>query len=46
MPAIQNLFDFIVDDKLELSTENEHLKTKMGFYDGKCLEESVKIWRM
>ena len=30
----------MVDDNVELHTENESLKDKIGSYDEKCLEES------
>ena len=40
MPSIKKCFDLMGDDKVELSTENESLKNKIGCYDGKWLEES------
>ena len=40
MPAIKKAFDLMGDDKIELSTENESLKNKMGSYHKKWLEES------
>ena len=45
MPAIKAAFDLMDDDiKVELSTENEPLKTEIGSYDGKWLEESEAIF--
>ena len=38
MPAIKKAFDLLVDDIVELSTENEALKIKIGSYIEKCLE--------
>ena len=35
MPAIKKALDLIGDDIVELSTENESLKTRKGSYDGK-----------
>ena len=40
MPAIKKSFDLMRDDIVELSTENESLKNKIGSYDAKWLEES------
>ena len=40
MPAIKKAFDLLGDEIVELSTENESLKNKMGSYDEKWLEES------
>ena len=40
MPAIKKAFDLLGDDIVDLSTENETLKSKIGDYDGKWLEES------
>ena len=40
MPAIKKAFDLMGDDIVELSTENESLKNKIGFYDGKRFEKS------
>ena len=40
MPAIRKASDLMADDIVELSTENEFLKTKIGSYDEKLLEES------
>ena len=40
MPAIIKAFDLMGDDIVDLSTENETLKNKIGSYDEKWLEES------
>ena len=40
MPAIKNAFNLLGDDIVELSTENDALKNKIGSYDEKWLEES------
>ena len=40
MLAIKEACDLMGDDTVELSTENEHLKNKIGSYDEKWLEES------
>ena len=40
MPAIQKNFYFMGDESIELHTENESLKNKIGSYDEKRLEES------
>ena len=40
MPAIKNAFNLLGDDIVELSTENDALKNKLGSYDEKWLEES------
>ena len=40
MPAFQKVFDLMGDDIVELSTENESLKNKIGSYDEKWLDES------
>ena len=40
MPAIKKAFNLLGDDIIELSTENETLKNKIGDYDEKWLEES------
>ena len=40
MPAIKKAFNLLGDDIIELSTENETLKNKIGNYDEKWLEES------
>ena len=39
MPAIKKAFNFLGDDIVELSTENDALKNKIGSYDKKWLEE-------
>ena len=40
MPAIKKAFNLTGDDIVELSTENDALKNKIGFYDQYWLEES------
>ena len=40
MPAIKKAFNLLGDDIVELSTENDALKNKIGNYDEKWLEES------
>ena len=40
MPAITKTFHLLGDDIVELSTENDALKIKIGSYDEKWLEES------
>ena len=40
MPAIKRAFNLLGDDIVELSTENDALKNKIGSYDEKWLEES------
>ena len=40
MPAIKKAFNLLGEDIVELSTENDAFKNKIGSYDGKCLEES------
>ena len=40
MPAIKKAFNLLRDDKVDLSTENEALKIKIGSYDENWLEES------
>ena len=40
MPAIEESFNLLGDDIVELSTENDALKNKTAFYDEKWLEES------
>ena len=40
MPAIKKAFDLLGDDIVDLSTENDALKNKMGSYDETWLEES------
>ena len=42
MPAIKKAFNLLGDDIVELSTENDALKNKIGSYDEKWLEESKK----
>ena len=42
MPAIKKAFNLLGDDIIELSTENETLKNKIGDYDEKWLEESKR----
>ena len=39
MPAIKKAFNLLGDDIVELSTENDALKNKIGSYDEKWLEE-------
>ena len=39
MPAIRKAFDLLDDDMVELSTENDALKNRIGSYDEKWLEE-------
>ena len=39
-PAIKKAFNLLGDDIVELSTENDALKNKIGSYDEKWLEES------
>ena len=39
IPIIKIAFDSIVDDMVDLSTENEPLKNKIRSYYEKCLEE-------
>ena len=41
MPAIKKAFNSLGDDIVEISTENEALKNKIGSYDEKWLEESI-----
>ena len=38
--AIKKAFDFLDDDRVELSTENESLKYEIGSYDEKLLQKS------
>ena len=38
LPAINKAFDLMGDDIVEVSTENENLKNKIGPYDEKWLE--------
>ena len=40
MPAIKKAFNLMGDDIVELSTEIDALKRKIGSYDEKWLEES------
>ena len=40
MPAIKKAFNLMGDDIIELSTENDALKNKIGSYDERWLEES------
>ena len=40
MPANKKAFNLTGDDIVELSTENDALKSKIGSYDEKWLEES------
>ena len=40
IPAIKKAFNFLGDDIVELSTENDALKNNMGDYDEKLLQES------
>ena len=40
MPAIKKAFNLLGDDIVELSTENDALKNKIGSYDEIWLEES------
>ena len=40
MPAIKKAFTLVGDDIVELSTENDALKNKIGSYDERWLEES------
>ena len=40
MSAIKKAFNLMGDDIVELSTENDALKNKIGSYDKKLLEES------
>ena len=40
MPAIKKAFNFLGDDIVELSTENDALKNEIGSYDEKWLEDA------
>ena len=40
MPAIKKAFNLLSDDIVELSTENDVLKNKIGSYDEKWIEKS------
>ena len=42
MPAIEKAFNLLGDNIVELSTENDALKNKIGDYDEKWLEESKR----
>ena len=42
MPAIKKAFDLMGDDKVDLSTENDALKNKIGFCDEKWFQESTE----
>ena len=42
MPAFKKAFDLMGDDIVQLSTENDAFKDKIGSYDGKWLQESEK----
>ena len=44
MPAIKKALDLMGDDVVEISTEMEILKNKIGSYDEKWLEESKTIF--
>ena len=40
MPAIKEAFTLMGNDIVDLSTENDALKEKIGYYDEKWLQES------
>ena len=40
MPAFKKTFSLLGDDIVELSTENDALKSKIGFHNEKWLEDS------
>ena len=40
MPAIKEAFTLMGNDIVDISTENDALKEKIGDYDEKCLQES------
>ena len=40
LPAIKKAFNLLGDDIVDLSTENDALKSKIGDYDEKWLQES------
>ena len=40
MPAIKKALNLLVDGRVDLSTEKDALKNKIGSYDEKLLEES------
>ena len=42
LPAIKKIFDLMGDDIVDLSTENDALKNKIGAYDEKWLQESIE----
>ena len=42
MPAIKKAFNLLGDDIVDLPTENDALKNKIGDYDEKWLQESKK----
>ena len=42
MPAIKEAFTLMGNDIVDLSTENDALKEKIGDYDEKSLQESKK----
>ena len=42
MPAIKKVFDLMGEDIVDLSTENDALKSKIGDYDENWLEESKR----
>ena len=42
MPPMKKAFNLVGDDIVELSTKNETLRSKIGSYDEKCMEESKK----
>ena len=47
MPSIKKAFDLMGDGIVDLKTENETLKTQIGEYDQKWLEESkAKLLRV
>ena len=43
MPTIKEAFNFMGNDIVELSTENDTLKNQIGNYDEKWLEESKNL---
>ena len=40
MPAIKKAFNLLCDEIVDLSTENDALKEKIGYYDEKWLQDS------
>ena len=44
MPAIKKAFNFLGDDIVDLSTENDALVNKIGSHDEKHLEESKQSY--